>query len=862
MGNEFSDDSLGILQDPVDRTRIRHFLRFTPGWIKHEDTRCEIWSLLLLGCRINEVDENNFVNASISRQNYQISAEDKRTILADVKRTRRNLPFFQSETAQKSVEDLLTRFCVHRECSYKQGMNELLAPFYLLRNPPLPEVLVYKLFEAFVKRYVEVFLLDDDFGCLQRAFGLFDLLLHFHLPALALHLRKSHFSPELYATPWIITLFSRNLDVHLVFRLWDVLLGVDDPNFVFFLMLILVQFQQHALLQRVEEELPEVIQDLKIEGEDHVDQMVRLAYEAQEETPTSFQQVLRSLPLQTLQARARKHAQRSVAPSSPEESTSGSDKGSTTPPPRSVHQPPIKKRTSFESPVHSGASNQGGSRSPVTITYKRVSNTEQRSQLRFEQGVYRKPVPVRRSVSGPDFFFCEAVGFVSVDTRELLRSLRPPGKTSTKSTASDHSPIQYVILDVRLDQDVNNSGAGEVARSFTLGSNFLRQADAMDKLLQNLSDTSGCHICLIDSHPAVYKSIDNNFFLNIFNPSEKLSNKPYQNSMRLASLLQHKNFPYVAILEGGFDSLLLELIREDGAVEPIILNHNPQQWIKSLRSRGHTEILTYLPPDYGKASPDYAAVEGSSTPRRQSFRAFSAHEASLTGSLSFRTQQLRSSLHSAFDVVKQDIAPSPVVAEQKSVETLADVLTNMDLYKMAMETAHNRGDKVAAGAIHRKLEATDATNTSKEEGNRHSPYFASAPVSRDPTPQGSRPQPRQDATHSISQKSLPSPTMNHRRQQSWSTSIETVCDSPKPSKAVTPPDPALQVCNSPKHGKAFTPSDTAWQAWQPESTTPKTSLTRTLLNKTKVPIEDLINEATSRGHHTVARILKQRANQK
>ena len=54
-------------------------------------------------------------------------------------------------------EAILLSLLLPELISYKQGLNEVLAPFYTLAEPPLPEELIYKLFEAFVKRYAKTF---------------------------------------------------------------------------------------------------------------------------------------------------------------------------------------------------------------------------------------------------------------------------------------------------------------------------------------------------------------------------------------------------------------------------------------------------------------------------------------------------------------------------------------------------------------------------------------------------------------------------------------------------------------------------------------------------------------------------------
>jgi Rab-GTPase-TBC domain len=59
---------------------------------------------------------------------------------------------------------------------------------------------------------------DGELVALQRAFRLLRVLLLHADPALALRLDACDMPPALYAAPWLLTLFSRNLELPLVNR--------------------------------------------------------------------------------------------------------------------------------------------------------------------------------------------------------------------------------------------------------------------------------------------------------------------------------------------------------------------------------------------------------------------------------------------------------------------------------------------------------------------------------------------------------------------------------------------------------------------------------------------------------------------
>lgn len=57
-------------------------------------------------------------------------------------------------------------------------------------------------------------------------------------------------------------------------------------------------------------------------------------------------------------------------------------------------------------------------------------------------------------------------------------------------------------------------------------------------------------------------------------------------AVRLARELQRAGFPFVTVLDGGFPSLIDQLIASRGEVEPVVINHDPERWQKYLISTG------------------------------------------------------------------------------------------------------------------------------------------------------------------------------------------------------------------------------------------------------------------------------------
>ncbi|GBG29182.1 TBC1 domain family member 23 [Hondaea fermentalgiana] len=186
--------------------------------------------------------------------------ENQRVIRVDAQRTRADVEIFRTEEMQLLVSRLLTFYCKRKGIKYKQGLNEVLAPFIMLRrDPPLPDGTVFNMFYAFIERFLPHSFVHEDFHALQCSFRLFRLLLLYHDPELCNFLDTHSLSPELYATPWFLTLFARNVPLKVLYQLWDTyLLEEEDrgPHLHMFVALALTLENRTGILETHPSDLP------------------------------------------------------------------------------------------------------------------------------------------------------------------------------------------------------------------------------------------------------------------------------------------------------------------------------------------------------------------------------------------------------------------------------------------------------------------------------------------------------------------------------------------------------------------------------------------------------------------------------
>ncbi|KAG6611446.1 tbc1 domain family member related [Phytophthora cinnamomi] len=231
--------------------------------------------------------------------------DNQRVVAADAARTRGNEPRFQRPETVALVVQLLTFYCKSRSIRYKQGLNEVLAPFLLLSEPPAggaegaPEPLaegeVFQCFYAMIDRFLPHVFADTEFRSLQCSFQLYKLLMLYHDPELCHFLEQHDMTPELYVTPWFMTLFARSLPPEFVFYLWDFFLLEEDPYLLHFVAYALVAANRDSILEAEIAMLPQVLSSLTFSSRDELEQVCASALAISESTPRSFKRDLYSV---------------------------------------------------------------------------------------------------------------------------------------------------------------------------------------------------------------------------------------------------------------------------------------------------------------------------------------------------------------------------------------------------------------------------------------------------------------------------------------------------------------------------------------------------------------------------------------
>ena len=211
-----------------------------------------------------------------------------RVISADIERTRvqesKDLLSFKDYVYQ-----LIIYYMKHNNLSYKQGLNEIAGPFIILKyHLQISFTKIYYMFVCFIDKFLTNYFQEFDFYSLKSSLSLINLLLKYHDPELFHRFEDSLITPDLYATSWLLTLFSNKCALHVVYQLWDKLILFDDNLFPHFFITAYLIKSRKKFFEIDSMVILSVLSQLHIDTIEEVNDILDFAAEIRDRTPYSF----------------------------------------------------------------------------------------------------------------------------------------------------------------------------------------------------------------------------------------------------------------------------------------------------------------------------------------------------------------------------------------------------------------------------------------------------------------------------------------------------------------------------------------------------------------------------------------------
>jgi Rab-GTPase-TBC domain len=231
--------------------------------------------------KILNVEDTPYFSVSTS-----LDMANQRIVASDVERTRTGLLNSQEKA---DLEVLLTYYCKEYNTSYKQGMNEIVAPFLIMKRFGLPLHMVYLLFKSFLHLCLPTMFADQNFKPLQAMFLLFRLLLRYFDPRLSTFFLVNNIEPQLFITSWLLTLYAGKINnIDSLYMLWKALINENDVMFPLYISLSIILRYKDKIVTCQDKIVPQYLSQLNLDDREELLLIVNEARDLKSKMPYSM----------------------------------------------------------------------------------------------------------------------------------------------------------------------------------------------------------------------------------------------------------------------------------------------------------------------------------------------------------------------------------------------------------------------------------------------------------------------------------------------------------------------------------------------------------------------------------------------
>ena len=251
------------------------------------------WESQLIDPKIHnyEVDDCDILNHKLNDKNVI------RVIKDDIERTR-VLESLYMKSFKEYVYQIIIYYLNHYNIAYKQGFNEVVSPFVLLKYKfSLSISRIYKLIDGFIYKFLTNFYHEYEFYSIKSCFALINLLLKYHDPELYDKFDYCLITPDLFCTSWIITLFSNKFPLNIIYYLWDKLILFKDTLFIFFFIVSILITNRELYFKVDSTSILFVLSKFEITEIKQINDIINLAIQLRENTPKSFDLLVKKLEI-------------------------------------------------------------------------------------------------------------------------------------------------------------------------------------------------------------------------------------------------------------------------------------------------------------------------------------------------------------------------------------------------------------------------------------------------------------------------------------------------------------------------------------------------------------------------------------
>ena len=255
----------------------------------------EKWEKIL---KSNNLTKARIVADDINFDDYNLTYDWIQTIKNDARRTRVrerfNFPDFE-----KVLQNILVYFCKLNNIEYKQGLNEVLGPFLLLKVkfPKMKLSKIYNLFTLFIDYFFSNYYYEVELFSFRSSISLVNLLLKYHDPLLYSLFKENNISPEMYAINWLLTTYANKNSLEITYTLWDTMLEENDQLFIHFMVIAFLLHHKNRFIETDGSSIPVFFSKNQIGTKELLTEIVKSAREIRKNTPISFRLLVKNLEI-------------------------------------------------------------------------------------------------------------------------------------------------------------------------------------------------------------------------------------------------------------------------------------------------------------------------------------------------------------------------------------------------------------------------------------------------------------------------------------------------------------------------------------------------------------------------------------
>ena len=233
--------------------------------------------------------ELKFISSNSELLDFNYDNKDYSVTDNDVDRTR-NVETMNYPDFQKYLKQLLVFYCEKNGVKYKQGLNEIMGIFLLMKffDEKIELYEVYNIFILFIDLFFCNYYYQTEIYALKSSCSLIQILLRYHEPEIYDRFNMAFITSEVYATNWLLTLLSNKNSFDVCLLLFNFIIYHNDKAMIYFIIIAFFVNNKETIFSQNVFKVIEYITKLGINDIDTAKKLLETTIKIKENTPYSI----------------------------------------------------------------------------------------------------------------------------------------------------------------------------------------------------------------------------------------------------------------------------------------------------------------------------------------------------------------------------------------------------------------------------------------------------------------------------------------------------------------------------------------------------------------------------------------------